>query len=243
MSFWDDNPCDGNWNNKEQLINFRYERDPYILEMLEYIKPGKILEVGCGQGIDLVELAKKGKVIGIDTSIGSLKRARVINPYIRLIYMNAEQLKFRDNLFDNVYCYGVLHHTDKTQDGIYEIYRVLNTKGKAVVMLYNKYSPMFLIASILRALIPRRNIKSKGNSKFGTLLHELIGVPIFKGYSKRDLEGMFYQFDEMQVIRTNVGFVKLIPLIKYKSIKDILLGLDQVFSPLFGMYNWVVATK
>ncbi len=73
------------------------------------IKPGdQILEVGVGTGIGLPLYPRKCSVTAIDLSDGMLERARTrVEQYnlrnVRLIQMDATQLKFPDNSFDIVY--------------------------------------------------------------------------------------------------------------------------------------------
>jgi phosphatidylethanolamine/phosphatidyl-N-methylethanolamine N-methyltransferase len=73
------------------------------------IKPDdQILEVGVGTGISLPLYPRQCSVIAIDLSDGMLERARTrVEQYnlrnVRLIQMDATQLKFPDNSFDIVY--------------------------------------------------------------------------------------------------------------------------------------------
>ncbi len=73
------------------------------------IKPGdQILEVGVGTGISLPMYPRTCSVVAIDLSDGMLERARTrVEQYaldnVRLIQMDATQLKFPDNSFDIVY--------------------------------------------------------------------------------------------------------------------------------------------
>jgi phosphatidylethanolamine/phosphatidyl-N-methylethanolamine N-methyltransferase len=73
------------------------------------IKPGdQVLEVGVGTGISLPMYPRTCSVVAIDLSDGMLERARTrVEQYrlrnVRLIQMDATQLKFPDNSFDIVY--------------------------------------------------------------------------------------------------------------------------------------------
>jgi phosphatidylethanolamine/phosphatidyl-N-methylethanolamine N-methyltransferase len=73
------------------------------------IKPDdQILEVGVGTGISLPLYPRQCSVVAIDLSDGMLERARTrVEQYnlrnVRLIQMDATQLKFPDNSFDIVY--------------------------------------------------------------------------------------------------------------------------------------------
>jgi ubiquinone/menaquinone biosynthesis C-methylase UbiE len=68
---------------------------------------GRILDVGCGNGIFTIRLAKSGAdVIGLDSSPALLRQ----NPHARLIRGDATTLPFADGSFDCVFEANVLHH-------------------------------------------------------------------------------------------------------------------------------------
>ena len=77
--------------------------------VLGKIKPSdKVLELGCGYGRVLVELAKKAKaVVGIDNSYDNIRMAKDILKDIKncqVYEMNAGKLNFPDGSFDKVLC-------------------------------------------------------------------------------------------------------------------------------------------
>ncbi len=104
-----------------------------------------ILEVGFGQGTDLVQFAKSGaKCTGIDYTPKHFELAKLnfelrgLNADLHL--GDASQLPFADNSFDKVYSFGVLHHTPDIEKCIDEVYRVLKPGGVFVMSLYHKNS-------------------------------------------------------------------------------------------------------
>jgi len=105
----------------------------------------KVLEVGCGMGIDLLQFARGGaEVYGVDlTEKGiSLAKQRLSSAGSRasLCVGDAEDLPFRAGYFDLVYAWGVLHHTPEPERAIREIYRVLKPGGRLIAMLYHRHS-------------------------------------------------------------------------------------------------------
>lgn len=108
-------------------------------------KGKSILEVGFGQGTDLVQFAKAGAVCtGIDYTPNHFELAK-LNFELRglsadLYLGDAANLPFDDNSFDKVYSFGVLHHTPDIEKCINEVHRVLKPGGVFVMSLYHKNS-------------------------------------------------------------------------------------------------------
>lgn len=103
------------------------------------------LEVGCGMGTDTLFFEQKGfNVTGVDLTPAHLELAeKLFNLYNATGIFeegNAECLPFSNNTFGCAYSFGVLHHTPDTEKAIREIYRVLMPRGRAVIMLYNRWS-------------------------------------------------------------------------------------------------------
>jgi len=103
-----------------------------------------VLELGCGYGRVLQRLAPKArKVVGIDTSYGSLVLARDMNgdtPLYELCQMNAVELGFHDRQFDMVVCIqnGISAFKVNQRDLIKEAIRVTRSGGIAVFSSYSE---------------------------------------------------------------------------------------------------------
>ena len=118
-----------------------------VNHVLQKINPGDfVLELGCGYGRILPSLAQKTDlVIGIDTSLQSLTRAKEMTQCIQNCYlmgMDAVQLAFANQTFDVVVCIqnGIsAFHVNKT-DLIRESIRVTKPGG---TVLFSSYSDKF----------------------------------------------------------------------------------------------------
>lgn len=116
---------------------------------------GKLLEVGCGIGVDSIQLAKCGfDVTAVDLTESALQVAKEFavrrNVDIDFQLGNAERLEFADGTFDAVYSFGVLHHTPDIQKAVAEVRRVLKPDGTAYIMLYHRDSLVNLVHRTLR---------------------------------------------------------------------------------------------
>lgn len=87
----------------------------------------KILDLGCGNGF-VSQLFPNFDIVGVDISDGMLAN----NPY-KWVKGSAEAIPFQDSHFDFVIARSLLHHLDKPEVGLKEIYRVLKQGGKLVI--------------------------------------------------------------------------------------------------------------
>jgi ubiquinone/menaquinone biosynthesis C-methylase UbiE len=127
-----------------------------IEDFLELKKGDNVLELGVGTGIHADHLLNsvKGEIqyFGIDLSDDMLKKAKErLSKYknIKLLNMEGEDLKFKDNSFDKVFISGSLHHFENPAKGISEIIRVLKNKGKFCIMEPNHIFPTNFLSSII----------------------------------------------------------------------------------------------
>lgn len=110
----------------------------------KYDKFDKVLEIGCGAGIDTFLLATvANKITGIDLVSNAVdlakknleKQPKDIKSKITFEVGDAEKLKYQDSEFDFVYSLSVLHSTDVNKS-LKEVARVLKDDGKAVIYVY-----------------------------------------------------------------------------------------------------------
>lgn len=111
---------------------------------------GKLLEIGCGIGVDSIQLARGGfDVTAVDLTEAAIEVARRFaasrGVSIDFRVGNAERLEFDDSTFAAVYSFGVLHHTPNIEKAIAEVRRVLEPGGTAYIMLYHRRSLVDLI--------------------------------------------------------------------------------------------------
>jgi len=123
------------------------------------IRPGeRVLEVGVGTGINASLYPRDCAVTGIDLSDSMLEKAReriwrkgLTN--IRLLEMDAADLKFRDGTFDIVYAPYVISVVPDPVAVVREMRRVCRPGGRVIVLNHFR-SPNPVLASIERAISP-----------------------------------------------------------------------------------------
>ncbi len=178
----------------EDLRLFRYDPDRmgYMLEEIRRLgrehPQGRVLEVGCGPGTDLRQLAAVGlRAVAIDMTLNGAKLAkqhlRTFGLSGHVVICDAEKLCFRADSFDAVWSAGVLHHVDDTEGAIGEIHRVLRPGGAFVAVLYHKYSWLYFLSKLFRVNIEHTDAEA----------------PIIKAYSTKEGAALLSQFRDVHV--------------------------------------------
>ena len=213
---WTNRPC-GSYNNSagsdlayfEALEHDRYENyAPWMRGYLNFrsYTGQKVLEVGVGQGTDLVQFAKGGAdVFGIDITPRHLELAarnfEVRGLCANLRYAAAAAIPFESDSFDLVYSFGVLHSTDNTVRSVTECHRVLKPGGTLILAMYYKYS-FFHAYTILVNGIFRGKLREIGYGGLMSMVESgadgISTAPLVKTYSRSQLRTILEDFREVR---------------------------------------------
>ena len=125
---------------KEQRGNLRTNLD--FLAQTNLLQPeDKILEIGCGIGTIVAELAGQGRDIrGTDISQVAIEYGRRKYPGIRLEVQPAEELAFEDGAFDAVLSFDLFEHITRIDRHVAEVRRLLKPGGYYLFQTPNKWS-------------------------------------------------------------------------------------------------------
>lgn len=232
QNWWDNWLCCSNTANAamgsreffEQVDLYKDTREPFTNKIAFYSdwKNKRVLEIGVGLGKDFSRFCANGAVAsGIDLSEKSLgltkTRLEIFGLKGNLCLADAENPPFKDGIFDLVFSWGVLHHTPGTQKAIDGIYRCLKPDGgKAVVMLYNKFSIAFFkimknyfiirlsgLPILRRKKLAEKEYSGRGGSDIRGFLSistgDGAGNPLSKVYSRREALRMFRKFKNIDI--------------------------------------------
>ncbi len=131
----------------EDLDQYHFEKLHHLLRLVDFdgFRGRKVLEVGCGAGVDLARFARGGaQVTGVDLTTSAIDLARTnfsqqgLEGDFRVA--DGEQLPFPDDAFDLVYAHGVVQYTANPRRLVQECRRVLKPGGQAVFQVYNRVS-------------------------------------------------------------------------------------------------------
>jgi phosphatidylethanolamine/phosphatidyl-N-methylethanolamine N-methyltransferase len=117
-----------------------------------------ILEVGVGTGSNLSLYPRDGNVVGIDFSSSMLEHARQLvfreqMSHVRLLQMDAADLKFADNTFDIVYAPYLISVVPDPVKVAREMRRVCRPGGR-IVFLNHFLSPHLVMSRVERMISP-----------------------------------------------------------------------------------------
>jgi SAM-dependent methyltransferase len=102
----------------------------------------RVLDVGCGRGIDAVSLAERGGILfGCEPSRIMIRKAKewIINSGegVKLVRGLAEDLPFRNHAFARVVCKGAIDHFGNPDLALAEMCRVVVPQGKVIISVAN----------------------------------------------------------------------------------------------------------
>jgi ubiquinone/menaquinone biosynthesis C-methylase UbiE len=113
---------------------------PKLIEQLRLPKPARVLDAGCGLGVEALELARTGdvEVVGVDSSRTMIdeaeRRASGTELPVSFQQANAAQLPFPDSSFDACQAQTLLGHVRDPFPVVAELVRVTRPGGRIVIL-------------------------------------------------------------------------------------------------------------
>jgi len=164
------------FTSREESINHFYWRSDQYLNYLDLMPVSGfdgqvVLDYGCGPGNDIIgfiENSKPLRLIGADVSGRSLemakKRVAVHGGQVEFIKLdeNNTALPIDSGSIDYIHSSGVLHHVNRLEPTLLELFRVLKPGGQMRVMVYNHNSIWFHLNT---AYLERRKLPNFGADK------------------------------------------------------------------------------
>lgn len=125
--------------NGGEVSPFLLESQDFLRSLIKkYAKDKKILDYGCGRGVNLGWLAKIGReIIGIDLSRDSLELAKEkikkegLENKADVFFMDCEKMEFADNSFDIIFDGGTFSSLDLDKI-LPELKRILRPDGVVI---------------------------------------------------------------------------------------------------------------
>lgn len=206
----------------------RYRSHRHLAPWIQSMTPGgHVLEIGCGVGLDSHSMTRHGlQVTAVDLTevgVGTVKQRYEANKLSGAFSVaNAMSLPFKDDSFDYVYSFGVLHHAADTDQTIQEAHRVLKPGGQALIMLYNRRSLNEWVHRITRIPFEEKDAM----------------CPVVRRFTMAETRALFRKFSEINIHKDFLygeGYGKLFELTP--------LWLYNPLSALIGWHLMIRATK
>ena len=235
LSWWEDNPMRYDWKEKIGFAEFTEQfykeidkrffcnAEEYLpsrkkpfdsLIDFEFLPKMDVLEIGVGNGSHAQLLANSANSFtGIDITDYAVKsvkkRFEIFNLPGQIIKMDAEVLEFKDNSFDFVWSWGVIHHSSNTKKILKEIQRVLRPNGEAIIMVYHKGWWDYYTIGLLRAIL--KGDFFKGRSLMASIQFNTDGA-LARYYSQKEwknLAGEFIYINSMMIMGPKTDIIPL----------------------------------
>jgi len=141
----------------EDLDAYHFEKLHHLPRLIDFARyqGRRVLDVGCGAGVDLARFAKAGAVVvGVDLAASAIELARQNFAQQNLPgefhVADGEHLPFADASFDLVFAHGVVQYTAHPQQLVDECRRVLKPGGEAIFQVYNRRSWLNALSKVMK---------------------------------------------------------------------------------------------
>jgi SAM-dependent methyltransferase len=139
------------------LDQYHFEKLHHLLRLVDFEgqRGRRVLDVGCGTGVDLVRFARAGaEAVGVDVAEAAIGLAKTNAAHqrlaVRLAVADGERLPFPDASFDYVFAHGVVQYTGDDRALVEECRRVLRPGGTAFFQVYNRVSWLNALSKLMK---------------------------------------------------------------------------------------------
>jgi ubiquinone/menaquinone biosynthesis C-methylase UbiE len=238
-----------------RLLEGRRAYAPWMSAALGYAGTAgmAVLDVGCGQGLDLAQYAMAGaSVTGIDLTPRHVELARAHLDALGLsgsvVLGDAEALPFAEESFDRVSSNGVLHHTPDMGAALREIRRVLRPAAEVRIIVYNRSSLHYwcnqvVLTGLLRGGLLREGSMS-GVLSSGVEFSTIGARPLVRVHTPAQVRRMMRQAG-LADLRTELRQFKLDDAFLYSRLARVLpvLARPSVLDRVGRLAGWYIVAS
>lgn len=171
------------WQRFEDQERWLFEDWIYPVK-LEDFRDKRVLDAGCGGGQHTSFVAPYAKeIVGVDLNAVSVAQERCKHlPNATFVEGDLAQVSF-DELFDMVYCIGVIHHTDSPEATFKNLARLTKSGGKTMVWAYS-HEGNFLNRTLVEGAksLFVHQLSTQAKQWLSKLLTALVYLPVYTLY-------------------------------------------------------------
>jgi len=171
------------------LDQYHFEKLHHLLRLvdLDGQRGRRVLDVGCGTGVDLVRFARAGaRSYGVDVASAAIALARQNAAHqqlpMHLAVGDGERLPFPPDAFDYVFAHGVVQYTADDRALVAECHRVLCPGGTAFFQVYNRISWLNALSKLMKVDL------------------EHVDAPVLGKYSHGEFARLLTPFSKVELI-------------------------------------------
>jgi uncharacterized protein (TIRG00374 family) len=211
--------------NSDMLVQryFQRRKTEVIKNSLAMERHDVIIDIGCGSGVQLKEIGKKGYslAIGIDVNLNAIRFARERSlPDTEFIIADAQYLPIKSSSADKIICAEIIEHLKYPKHLVNEITRVLKHGGVVVITTPNDKSVWGIYEFLWDVFGRGRNY----------------GETHLRFFSESDLRSNFYEFAECRT--QSLFFIS--PLFALFN-RNALLEMGEKMDRIFERWGWGVS--
>ncbi len=166
----------------DDLDQYHFEKLHHLLRLIDFdgYRGRRVLEVGCGAGVDLARFARGGAdVTGVDLAPSAIDLARANFVQLGLTadfrVADGEALPLAPDTFDLVFAHGVVQYTADPRRLVEECRRVLKPGGTAIFQVYNRISWLNALSKVMKVPLEHEDAPVLRKFSIGELRHLVRG--------------------------------------------------------------------
>lgn len=143
------------WEKGGQILTYRHKT------AINMIKEGKIIDLGCGDGLFLKMLKEKGikDLVGVDLSSIAVEKCQQAGYEAIQSDLSQEKLPFRDKEFENAVMLDILEHLFNPEDLFNEAKRI----SEKIIISVPNFNSLPARLQMLCGRVPENNRPKKGH--------------------------------------------------------------------------------
>ncbi|MGE5199887.1 MAG: class I SAM-dependent methyltransferase [Rhodospirillaceae bacterium] len=171
------------------LDEYHFDKLHHLLALVDFNGHvgRRVLDVGCGTGVDLVRFVRGGALAtGVDIADSAIALARENLRHqalpASLCVGDGERLPFPDGAFDFVFAHGVVQYTANDRALVEECRRVLKPGGTAFFQVYNRLSWLNALSKVMKVGLEHQD------------------APVIRMYSPAEFRGLLGAFAAVRLV-------------------------------------------